>query len=174
MTLPVFAGEWISLFDGKTMKGWTNRGNANWHVSDGTLTADRGEACLLTSAEKFENFELEVEFKAAVGTNSGVFLNCAEEVVDVVTDCYEINIAPPDNPFPTGSIVKFVRVEGQVEKEEWRALKLKVNQGTVTVVLDGKKVVDHKMAKPRPEGFIGLQMNSGQVAFRNIKVRKLG
>lgn len=173
MALPVMGGDWVSLFDGKTMKGWTNQGDANWTVTDGALTADTGEVCLLTSAEKYENYELELEFKAAIGANSGVFLNSEAKVKDEAVDCYEINIAPPGNPFPTGSIVKHVKVEGEGEKDEWRTYKLKVNQGTVTVILDGKKLVEHKMAKPRPAGLIGLQKNAGKIAFRKIRVRKL-
>ena len=37
------------------------------------MTADTGEVCLLTTKDKYENYELELEFKAATGTNSGVY-----------------------------------------------------------------------------------------------------
>ena len=30
---------WQSLFDGKTMSGWTTVGNVHWSVVDGALTA---------------------------------------------------------------------------------------------------------------------------------------
>lgn len=173
LSLPLSAGEWVSLFDGKTMKGWTNQGDANWRVADETLTADAGEVGLLTTTEKYENYELEVEFKAAINTNSGVFLNSEAKVKDEAVECYEINIAPPANPFPTGSIVKHVKVEGEGEKDEWRSYKLKVEKGTVTVILDGKKLVEHKMEKPRPAGYIGLQKNAGKISFRKIRVRTL-
>ena len=173
LALPVFGGEWIELFDGKTLAGWTNQGDANWHVEDGTLTAATGEICLLTSARQYENFELEVEFKAEIGGNSGVFLNSEAKVKDEAVDCYEINIAPPSNPFPTGSIVKLVRIEGQGEKDEWRSYRLRVENGTITVVLDGKELIKHKAAKPRPAGFIGLQKNAGRIAFRNVRIKEL-
>ncbi|MDA7881533.1 DUF1080 domain-containing protein [Akkermansiaceae bacterium] len=173
LVLPLFGGEWVALFDGKTMKGWTNQGEVNWTVSDGTLTADKGKSSLLTTDKKFENYELELEFKAAIGTNSGVFLNTEAKPKNVVTDCYEINIAPPDNPFPTGSIVQHIKVEGQPERDEWRTYKLKVDKGTVTIVLDGKEVVNLKITKPRPAGYIGLQKNSGKIAFRNIRIKEL-
>ena len=173
LVLPVWAGEWVDLFDGKTMKGWTNQGDVNWMVKDGALTADKGDVSLLTTEKKYENYELQVEFKAAIGTNSGVFLNTEADPANVVTDCYEVNIAPPDNPFPTGSIVKHVKVEGLAEKEEWRSFKLTVNEGTVTIVLDGKEVVKRKMAKPRPAGYIGLQKNSGKISFRKVRIKEL-
>jgi hypothetical protein len=66
-----------------------------------------------------------------------------------------------------------VKIEGEGEKNEWRSYKLKVEKGTVTVILDGKKLVEHKVAKPRPAGFIGLQKNAGKISFRNIRVRQL-
>ena len=140
---------------------------------DGTLSADTGEICLLTTKAKYDNYELELEFKAAIGTNSGVFLNTEAKVNDEAVDCYEINIADQTNGFPTGSVVKHVKVEGLGEKDEWRKYHLTVNQGTVTVILDGKKLYEYVANPVRPAGFIGLQKNKGLIAFRNIRIRKL-
>lgn len=168
-----FAGEWADLFNGKTLAGWVNQGDANWSVKDGTITADTGEVCLLTTEGKYENYELELEFKAALGANSGIFLNTEPKVTDEAVDCYEINIADPTNPFPTGSVVKHVKVEGLGEKNEWRKYHLKIDRGVVAVTLDGKKLFEYVANPVRPAGFIGLQKNSGRIAFRNIRVRKL-
>ena len=173
LALPVHADDWVSLFDGKTLTGWSHPGETNWQVQDGAITASEGKVSLLTSDAKFENFELKVEFKASIGANSGVFLNCAEEVKDITTDCYEVNIADPTNAYPTGSIVKCVKVEGVEENEEWRKYHLKVENGTVTIILDGKLLVTHKADPVRAAGFIGLQKNKGAIAFRNIQVREL-
>ena len=173
LVVPVFAGDWVPLFDGETMKGWTNQGDADWHVEDGALTASEGEVCLLTTDKKYENYELELEFKAAIGANSGVFLNTEEKVKDEAVDCYEINIADPTNPFPTGSIVKHHKVTGQGENDAWRRYNLKVNKGTITIILDGKKLVTYSAKNPRPAGLIGLQKNTGKIAFRKIRVKVL-
>jgi len=173
MALPLMGSEWVELFDGKTLKGWNNQGDANWAVKNGEITADSGEVCLLTTSEKYKNYELVLEFKAAIGTNSGVFLNTEAKVKDEAVDCYEINIAPPSNPFPTGSIVKHHKIEKQGEKDAWRSYKLRVENGVITVTLDGKELVTYTAKKPRPEGYIGLQKNQGKIAFRNIRIRKL-
>ena len=53
----------------------------------------------------FADYELHVEFKAPATTNSGIFLRTPLEPKDPAKDCYELNIAPQDNPFPTGSLV---------------------------------------------------------------------
>lgn len=173
MSLPLLGGEWINLFDGETLKGWANQGDANWSVKEGVITASEGEICLLTTQKKYENYELELEFKAAIGTNSGVFLNTEAKVVDEAVDCYEVNIAPQSNAFPTGSIVKHHQVLGQGEKNEWRHYQILVNKGKITVMLDGKKLVEYTAPVPRPAGFIGLQKNKGLIAFRNIRVREI-
>lgn len=172
---PAFAeaGDWVTLFDGKTMQGWTNQGDANWRVEDGALTANEGKVSLLTTEKKYENYVLELEFKAAIGTNSGVFLNTEAKVKNEAVDCYEINIADPTNPFPTGSIVKHHKITGQGEKDEWRSYRLIVNKGSVTVELDGQHMVTYSPKNPRPAGLIGLQKNAGKIQFRKIRVKEL-
>jgi len=169
-----FAQDWVNLFDGKTLTGWVNQSDVNWSVVNGAITADTGKVSILTTEKKYENYELELEFKAAIGTNSGVFLNTEAKVKDEAVDCYEVNIADATNGFPTGSIVKHVKVEGLGEKDEWRKYQLKVFKGTVSVTLDGKKLYEYVANPPvRGAGFIGLQKNKGRIAFRNIRIREL-
>ena len=68
---------WRALFDGDDLSAWTCRatngkptGKANWEVEDGTI-ARRGGG-YLWSKEQFGDFVLDLEFKVAPGTNSGV------------------------------------------------------------------------------------------------------
>ncbi len=171
---PAFADdtEWTTLFDGKSLDGWEATSNANWRVEDGTIVVDDGEAGFLLRKESYKNYELSVEFKAAKGTNSGVFLSTMVNPKVLTEDCYELNIAPPDNPFPTGSLVARTKFEGAGESDEWRKFEVHVENGRVVVKLDGIEIVDYK-AEPSKGDRIGLQLNAGKVAFRNIKVRKL-
>lgn len=166
-------GKWVSLFDGKTLEGWEPTSEANWRVEDGAIVVDGGEKGFLLHKDKYENFELEVEFKAAAGTNSGVFLNTTKKPKKLTADCYELNIAPPDNPFPTGSLVARVKYESAGEGKAWRKFEVKVEKGRVIVKLDGKQVVDYQADKPSSGDRLGLQLNSGRVAFRKVRVRKL-
>ena len=58
---------WKSLFDGKTTKGWRNYKKQEisngWQVKDGALTrADKGAGDIITT-EKYEEFELSLEYK---------------------------------------------------------------------------------------------------------------
>lgn len=77
-------GKWISLFDGKTTKGWHSFGKevagAAWKVEDGTLTLDPSQkndwqvrdGGDIVSAESFDDFHLQLEWKIAKNGNSGI------------------------------------------------------------------------------------------------------
>lgn len=172
-SLSLVANEWVSLFDGKTLAGWTSNAEINWTVKDEVITADSGPIGILLTDKKYENYELKLEFKAEIGANSGIFLNSEVEIKDEAFDCYEINIADATNPFATGSVVKHVKIEGKGEKDEWRSYHLVVNEGVVSVTLDGVKLYEYVANPRRPAGHIGLQKNKGRISFRNILLKEL-
>lgn len=165
--------QWTSLFDGKTLVGWTATSEANWRVEDNAIVVDGGPKGFLLHKGTYTNYELVVEFKAARGTNSGVFLNTKRNPEKPTEDCYELNIAPQDNPFPTGSLVAREKVEGAGESDHWRRFEIRVDRGRVIVKLDGEQILDYRSDPPSSGNLIGLQMNSGKVAFRNIRLRGL-
>ena len=175
--LPLDADEraagWIRLFDGSTLYGWQPAGKANWQVRDGAITVSEGEVGLLCTTTRFVDYELKLEFKADKGTNSGVFLRTPRNPSDPSVDCYELNIAPPDNPFPTGSLVARSKHELKSESTGWQNFHVTVSGGEITVVLNGQTVMDYHTDSPLPAGFIGLQLNQGAVAFREIKLKPL-
>ncbi|HCK40963.1 MAG TPA: hypothetical protein DHW22_04965, partial [Planctomycetaceae bacterium] len=70
-------GEYISLFDGKSLQGWD--GNPKfWTVSDGAITGQttkenptEGNTFLIWQGGNIANFELKLEYKIVSG-NSGI------------------------------------------------------------------------------------------------------
>ena len=105
---------WVRLFDGHTLFGWETNDKANFRIEDGAIVVDQGAQCLMCTSSTWGNFELVFNFKADQKTNSGVFVRTPFEPENVTSDCYEINIAPDDNPFPTGSIVMREKVDGEM------------------------------------------------------------
>jgi hypothetical protein len=101
---------WVQLFDGETLFGWKAVGGAKWEVKDGVVSTDGAKPGFLMTTTEWADYELSLEYRAPGATNSGVFLRTALEPKDPATDCYELNIAPAENPFPTGSLVKRQRV----------------------------------------------------------------
>jgi hypothetical protein len=73
------AGQWQSLFDGKTSAGWRTLArpqfptNGGWVVEDGTIKClASGKRADISTERSFRNFELMFDWKLAKGTNSGV------------------------------------------------------------------------------------------------------
>lgn len=76
---------YISIFDGKTFKGWRGYGKDNvpgkWVIEEGALKfngtgggeAQDQDGGDIIFAHKFKNFELTFEWRVAKGSNSGVF-----------------------------------------------------------------------------------------------------
>lgn len=165
---------WISLFDGQTLFGWQPHAEANWRVEDGVIVVDQGEVGLLCTTTQFDNYILKVDFRSAKGTNSGIFLHTPAKPTDPAADCYELNIADSDNPFPTCSLVKRQKAEGNFDSDGWQSYEVTADGGRVLVKLDGQQALDYTDPQPLGRGFIGLQHNSGKVEFRNIKLKPLG
>jgi hypothetical protein len=68
-------GDWVSLFDGKMLEGWTVRGGfANYKVEDGAIvgTTVEGSPNTFLCKGDFKDFVLEVEVKCDPRLNSGV------------------------------------------------------------------------------------------------------
>ena len=167
---------WIRLFDGQSLIGWRNSGNANWKVEDGSLVASAGDAGLLYTSVRFSDFELMLEYKGTDKTNSGVFLRTPSAPTDPAKDCFELNIAPPDNPFPTGSLVGRVKVSEQIgepEAGEWHTLHALVDREHVQAWVNGQLSADYVDTTELTAGFIGLQFREGTIRFRNVKVRPI-
>lgn len=168
---------WIMLFDGETLFGWEPDGNADWKVQDGAIVVATGDVCLLHSYVQFADFELKCDFKAPPSTNSGLFLRTVHNPKDVQKDCYELNIAGPGvSPFTTGSFVgrKADYTAPESFDGDWHTFHVTARAGEWTVLLDGKKTLTYIDEAPRRRGYIALQHNSGEAAFRNIKLKPLG
>ncbi len=167
---------WISLFDGEALFGWQPTGDADWKVSNGAITVTSGAEGFLNTTTQFANFELQLEYKCPTATNSGVFIRTSTVPKSPKTDCYEINIAPADNPFPTGSIVARQKTETLIENsnDAWRSLKIVADGPTIQVWIDGRPMANYTDDSSLGRGHIGLQFRGDPVAFRNIRLRPLG
>jgi Domain of Unknown Function (DUF1080) len=179
---------WYPIFDGRSLDGWTVPSDADWKVQDGEIVVETGaNNLLILTDDKFSDFELRVDFLAAPAANSGIFLRVTDKALTAGAKGYEVNIAPPGNPFPTGSIIhleaaaaggppKFgatKKAVGAGESTEWRTYDITAVGGRITVKIDGQPVAELEDPEPIAEGYVGLQHNIGKVQFRNVKIRRL-
>lgn len=167
---------WILLFDGESLYGWEPATKADWQVVDGSVRVSGGEKGLLCTTSEFADFEFKCDFMAPPRTNSGIFLRTPTVPTDPAKDCYELNIATTDvSPFSTGSFVNRQKAtKTDVSPDAWHTFAVTADAGHFVVKVDGETVLDYTDEHPIPRGRIGLQLNSGEVGFRNIKLRPLG
>jgi hypothetical protein len=169
---------WVRLFDNRTLFGWFSDSKANWRVEDGAIHADSGEVSFLCTTVQHADYELLIEFRSDARTNSGVFLRSSATPQDTTRDCVELNIAPPDNPFPTGSLVQRLKVApetlGDFDPAQWHQFRVRLQGERIEVWLDDQPIADYTDPTDLRRGFICLQHNSGPVEFREILLKPLG
>lgn len=135
-----------------------------WSVTEGVLTATEDQAIWTT--KDYANFTLDLEFKTAPGTNSGVIVYCTD-TKDWIPNSVEIQIADDyaeqwakspatwhcaaifGHLAPTKSMVK--------KPGEWNRLTIRCAGQKIDVVLNGAQVVSMDMskwtsAKTNPDG----------------------
>ena len=68
--------EWVSLFDGKSLDGWTKKnGWAEYRIEDGAIvgkSVDKSPNTFLATEKQYGDFVLELEVKVDTGLNSGI------------------------------------------------------------------------------------------------------
>jgi hypothetical protein len=166
------AGEWQTLFDGSSLAGWTQVGDANWQLMDGAVAADSGTGFLLTAAS-YADFDLDLEFWVTPDANSGVFIRCANPSEIGAATCYEVNIFDqrPDPAYRTGGIVEVAQPKVMLETgDRWNHYEIAAHGGHLVVKLNGQTTVDTNDDK-LAAGPFALQYGAGRVMFRNVRIR---
>jgi len=169
----------VTLFDGKDLAAWHPSDPAAksvWKIDDGVLISP-GHGPELITNDKFEDFKLHIEFNRAKGSNSGVYLRGRYEVQ------IEDDPEPENETMQTGGVYGFLAPSPAVPRTPgtWLAYDITLIGRTVTVVLDGKTILDNKEipgltggALESEEGLPGpiyLQgSEEGHVMFRNIVI----
>lgn len=198
---------WVLLFDGETTKGWRNYKNREadgWSVEKGELyckeTGVNKRADLIT-ADQYENYELQIDWKISPKKNSGIIYMVTEENDASYESGPEYQLID-DVGYPgklsdkqlSGANYDMQAPSAKVSKPagEFNHTKIVINKGHVEHWLNGKKVVDYQLWTPEWEqqkanskwkdvkpygmskkGYIALQDHGGGVAFKNIKIKLL-
>jgi hypothetical protein len=163
---------WRTLFDGTSLAGWTQVGDANWQLQDGAVAADSGTGFLLTAAP-YADFDLDLEFWVTPDANSGVFIRCANPSEIGAATCYEVNIFDrrPDPTYRTGGIVQVASPKVVLETgDRWNHYEISARGRHLVVKLNGETTVDTNDDK-LASGPLALQYGAGRVMFRNVRIR---
>jgi len=135
-----------------------------WTFENGELTASKDEA--IWSQKEYENFVLDLEFKTAEETNSGVIVYCSD-VKDWIPNAVEIQIADDfakkwaESPksWQCGAIFGHLPASKSMVKKpgEWNHFTIRCVGKHIDVALNGEQIVamnmdDFKSAKVNPDG----------------------
>lgn len=150
-------------------------GTANWSTDKNFATASKGNG-FLVSKQRYDNFYLKVEFQAAPGTNSGIFIRCSNPNNLSDQSCYEINIfdTRPDPTYRTGSVTghRTPKVLINTEDNQWHVYQIIAINDKIRVLLDGQETV-YMRNTTHTKGSLALQLAQGQIGFRNLQIEEL-
>lgn len=172
-------GKSVALFNGKNLDGWELMGEDRkngFRVEDGVMVNDpkgHGYGNIKTTQE-FEDFNLKLEVNIPAGSNSGVYLRGMYEIQ--VSDSYGKEL----DSHNMGGLYSRVTPSQNAEKPdgEWQTMDITLCDRHVTVILNGKTILDNVPANGPTggaicadvfkEGPIYLQGDHGKVLYRNL------
>jgi hypothetical protein len=186
-TAPGAEAQWINLFNGKNLDGWTQQGGkAKYRAEKGELvgaSVSNTPNSFLCSTRAFTNFVLELEFKVAPGLNSGVQIR--SHVLDKPTALehegksikiaagrvhgYQVEIDPSSRAW-TGGIYDEGRrgwlndlknneaARKAFKPDQWNQLGVEANGDSIKTWINGVPAAALKDSMT-PAGFIALQVH---------------
>ena len=172
-------GEPVTLFDGKTLDGWSLRdpdAKMGWAVVDGELAVvEPKDNADLVSDAVFQDMKLHLEFNVEPKSNSGVYLRGRYEI-QILDDPEMV-----DDSHGCGGLYSRIAPSQDATKPagEWNTYDITFVGRDLTVVLNDKEIISGSV-----EGITGgainpfegepgplmLQGDHGKVRFRNIVV----
>lgn len=178
--------DYVSLFNGKDLTGWTMHGTEKWYVENGELVCESGpdkQYGYLSTDKPYYNFELSVQFKLEANGNSGVFIR--SDIKGTKISGWQVEVAPPGDH--TGGIYEsygrgwLIQPKQEDEKmlkaDDWNTMLIHVNNDEITSWLNGKEMVYLKDAIiGAGKGFIALQIHDGggiKVRWKNLLIKEL-
>ncbi|OWK37999.1 3-keto-disaccharide hydrolase [Fimbriiglobus ruber] len=156
----------IELFNGKDLTGWgyksgekfdgkTESDDKRYTAKDGTIVVNPGKGIkqLWTTAVFPKDFELRVEFRAAVNADSGLFVRAPQlQVRDYL-------VAGP------------YKMLKKYKPQDWNEIVVVVKGTTAHCTCNGE-VLEAALKVPETGG-IGLEADRGQMEYRNLRLKEL-
>lgn len=183
----------VSLFDGKTLKGWDGDPTV-WRVVDGVIVGGFLEGNpqneFLTTQKRYRNFILKLEYKL-VGTegfvNGGVQFR-SKRIPQPPNEMsgYQADIGAGYTGFLYDESRR-KRMLAEARKEmiaglekpgEWNTYEIRAEDSRIQLFVNGQRTVDYTEREPgiEKDGLIALQIHGkckAQVSYRNITIDSL-
>lgn len=191
-TVGLSAGDWQTLFDGKSLDGWKSNDEKPgcFSVEDGAIKVSGGRAHLFYMGADgkacFKDFEFRAKVKTTPGSNSGLFFHTEFQPSGWPSKGYEAQVnATHKDRRKTGSLYAVADVLDQAPNTdgEWFDYEIRVEGKHITIRVNGKTCVDFTEpelpadAPPRrlSQGTFAIQGHdpNSTVFFKDIQARTL-
>lgn len=189
-------GDWVSLFNGKNLDGWVQRGGvAKYHVEDEAIvgtTVPKTPNSFLCTEKDYGNFILEIEYKVDPTLNCGIqFRSLSKpDYKDGRVHGYQAEIDPSDRGWSAG-----VYDEGRsgwlfplsgnsparyaFRQDDWNHYRIEAIGNRLVTFINGVRAADFT-DDTTDKGFIALQVHgignreeTLQVRYRKIRIQEL-
>jgi hypothetical protein len=180
-----------ALSDGKTFNGWkmAEENKDTWTIQDGAFVA-RGNRCHLyyVGDEKpFKNFHLKVELMTGPNSNGGIYFHTKYQAQGWPKGGFECQVNNTHSDWiKTGSLWGIVNVGlCPAQDNQWWTQEIIVQDNSVTVLVDGKKVLQYtepagaqagkEFERKLSAGTFALQGHdpNSVVRYKNLRVKRL-
>jgi len=176
--------DWVTLFDGKSLEGWTQKnGTATYQVEDGTIvgTTNPGSPnSFLCTERDYGDFELTFEVRLFdAELNSGVQIRSQTEPVKAGEPFGRVNgpqveiEASGENGAEAGYVYGeacggWMTPEAKLiptktfQDRDWNRYRIVAQGARIQTWINGKAIedlVDEEKLKSHPKGFVGLQVH---------------
>lgn len=184
--------QWISLFDGQSLEGWSASENKEaFSVENGEIKVHGKRSHLFYTGPvnnaTFTNFEFKADVKTQANSNSGIYFHTEYQETGWPKKGYECQVNQTHSDWKkTASLYDVVNVrETYVKDDEWYTEYIRVEGKHVQVRINGRLVVDYlepdNVSHP---GWPGRKLSSGTFAlqghdpksivhYKNIMVKPL-
>lgn len=187
-------GEFAALFNGKDLSGWEGEVD-NYEVVDDAIQCKDGKGGVLHTPEKYEDFEVVLEFQLPAGGNNGLAIRypgsgdtayrgmCELQVLDNTAEKFERLDKRQYHGSAYGMIAAhrgYLRAVGEwnYQKVTVAGSKIRVElNGTVILNGDLSTVEDYLAGKPHPgkdnvDGYFGFAGHNDPVRFREVHIAR--
>lgn len=170
------------IFDGKSLKGWrVSQGENEWTASKGVLFVKNNAAkkgSILWTEKQYGNYILQADFLMGDGVvDSGFFLRGETDQVQIgISGSLKRDMTASPYVPKKGYPVEAKGVKDLLKTNDWNTMKIKLEDMTYTVWLNGVEVMTYTSGTLPEQGAIGIQLhpkNDMSISYRNIRLAAL-
>ena len=189
--------EWVSLFDGKSLDGWSKKnGWAEYRIEDGAIvgkSVDKSPNTFLATEKNYGDFILELEVKVDTGLNSGIQFRSQSfpEYREGRVHGYQYELDTAQRRWTAGIYDEARRgwlypvdlnpkAKTLYKPDTWNKVRIECVGNSIRTWLN-EEPVSHLIDDLTPTGFIALQVHGvgskkeiigKEVAWRNIRINE--